>query len=161
LVDQYIPGVHRLTLREWEQAQRWGKRLTEGYKLYTNVSWAVAALLNPVSAASRYVASRAGLSAPVQMLQQDLLLWFYRQYVRQLGTYLVELNSGRLRVGATRYRQLVAARGPVPVEANGVAEADGPAVPQVTITLFGQVKAGKSSVVNALLGERRAATDVL
>jgi uncharacterized protein len=31
----------------------------------------------------------------------------------------------------------------------------------VSIVLIGQVKAGKSSLVNALLGERRAATDVL
>ncbi len=35
------------------------------------------------------------------------------------------------------------------------------AVPQVTITLMGQVKAGKSSLINALLGEQRARTDVL
>jgi predicted GTPase len=32
---------------------------------------------------------------------------------------------------------------------------------RVTVTLFGQVKMGKSSLVNALLGERRAVTDVL
>jgi len=160
LLDQYVPGAHRLSLDEWQQAQLWAKRLTEGYKLYSNVSWAIAALLNPVSAATRYAASQGGLTAPVQMLQQDLLLWFYRQYVRELGRYLIELNSGRLRVGATRYRQLVAARGPLP-EANGIADSDVPAVAQVTITLLGQVKAGKSSVVNALLGERRAKTDVL
>jgi predicted GTPase len=161
LVDQYLPGGHRLTLGEWQEAQRWAKRLTEGYQLYSNVSWTLSALINPVAAASRYAASQIGLSAPVQRLQQDLLLWFYRQYVRQLGTYLIELNSGRLRVGATRYRQIVAAKQPLPVEANGAEDREVPAVPQVTITLLGQVKAGKSSVVNALLGERRALTDVL
>jgi uncharacterized protein len=161
LVDTYVPGGHRLSLREWQEAQRWALRINEGYKLYSNVSWAISALINPVSTAARYAASQAGLTAPVQMFQQDLLLWFYRQYVRQLGTYLIELNSGRLRVGATRYRQLVAARTPLPAEANGSADADVPAVSQVTVTLLGQVKAGKSSVVNALLGERRAKTDVL
>jgi predicted GTPase len=114
-----------------------------------------------VSTAARYAASQAGLTAPVQMFQQDLALWFYRQYVCQLGTYLIELNSGRLRVGATRYRQLVGARTPVPVGDDGAAADDVAVVPQVTITLLGQVKAGKSSVVNALLGERRAKTDVL
>jgi predicted GTPase len=41
-------------------------------------------------------------------------------------------------------------------------EADGaPEAPSVTVTLLGRVKAGKSSVINALLGERRAQTDVL
>ncbi len=34
-------------------------------------------------------------------------------------------------------------------------------VRQVTLTVLGQVKAGKSSLINALLGEQRAATDVL
>ncbi len=38
---------------------------------------------------------------------------------------------------------------------------ENPTAPQVTLALFGQVKAGKSSLVNALLGEARAVTDVL
>lgn len=161
LVDQYVPGSHRLSLRDWQEAQRWAKRINAGYQLYSNVSWAVSALINPVATAGRYAASHVGLTAPVQQLQQDLLLWFYRQYVRQLGTYLIELNSGRLRVGATRYRQFAGTKVPVPVGTDGAAEGEVAAVPQVTITLLGQVKAGKSSVVNALLGERRAKTDVL
>jgi predicted GTPase len=32
---------------------------------------------------------------------------------------------------------------------------------EVTVTVFGQVKAGKSSLINALLGEQRAVTDIL
>jgi GTPase Era involved in 16S rRNA processing len=162
MVEHYVPGGNRLSLRDWQTAQRWAKRVTEGYQLYSNVSWAIAALLNPVATVSRYAASQAGLTAPVQLFQQDLLLWFYRQYVRQLGTYLIELNSGRLRVGATRYRQLVAARRLTAAAPEGAPpDVDVPAVPQVTITLLGQVKAGKSALVNALLGERRAQTDVL
>jgi hypothetical protein len=34
-------------------------------------------------------------------------LWFYTAYVHRLGTYLIELNSGRLRIGAARYRELM------------------------------------------------------
>ena len=41
------------------------------------------------------------------MLQQNLLVWFYTAYVHRLGTYLIDLNSGRLRVGVPRYRELV------------------------------------------------------
>jgi hypothetical protein len=36
-----------------------------------------------------------------------LLLWFYTAYLQRLGTYLIELNSGRLRVGVRRYRELM------------------------------------------------------
>ena len=43
------------------------------------------------------------------MLQENLLLWFYTAFLQRLGTYLIELNSGRLSVGATRYRRLMEA----------------------------------------------------
>lgn len=98
-----------------------------------------------------------GLTTPLQMLQENLLIWFYTAFLQRLGNYLIELNSGRLSVGATRYRRLVEGAG-------GAAAADGEEadqVRQVTVTLMGQVKAGKSSMVNALLGEQRARTDVL
>jgi hypothetical protein len=83
------------------------------------------------------------------------------------------LNSGRLRVGAGRYRQLVRQRAPdgqpggavpSPAEAEGARPLETDAadeVRRVTITLMGQVKVGKSSLINALLGEQRARTDVL
>ena len=48
----------------------------------------------------RYGASQLGVSTPLQMLQQNLYAWFFTAYVHRLGTYLIDLNSGRLRVGA-------------------------------------------------------------
>src|SRR5262249_56303005 len=45
------------------------------------------------------------------------------------------------------------------VEGNGEEPPESARV--VTLTLMGQVKAGKSSLINALLGERKAQTDVL
>jgi GTPase Era involved in 16S rRNA processing len=166
LVEKHVPGGRRLPIDDWKTAHRWADRARRGYQVYTNVSWVLAALFNPPATAARYAASWAGLSLPWEALQQNVLAWFYAQYVRRLGTYLIELNSGRLRVGATRYRQLLGTADAAPPAADGEAPAtaDGaaaPAVPQVTVTLIGQVKAGKSSVVNALLGERRARTDVL
>jgi predicted GTPase len=83
------------------------------------------------------------------------------------------VNSGRLRVGAQRYRQLLEGRpigslSQTAERANGQpAGAAPPAakpaeeVHRVTVTLLGQVKMGKSSLVNALLGEQKAVTDVL
>jgi predicted GTPase len=162
LIDQYIPGGHLLTVNDLRLA----RRATGWYQSGMNLYWLIAALFNPVDVGIRYVASRLGMSQAFQMLQKDLLVWFYTAYLNRLGTYLVELNSGRLRVGAVRYRELV--RGQTispslqPVSGGGttpIAAVD--QVPQVTITLIGQVKAGKSSLVNALLGEQRARTDVL
>jgi predicted GTPase len=170
LVDQHLPGGHLLTIDDWRRAQR----LTEWYQTASNVWWAISAVFNPLETGARYAASQIGLSQPLKMLQQNLFLWFFTAFIHRLGTYLIDLNSGRLRVGATRYRQLVdemrraASEGAVrgadvlePVAAGPFAAGPADAVDQVrqvTVTLLGQVKAGKSSLVNALLGEQRART---
>ncbi|MBI1913201.1 MAG: 50S ribosome-binding GTPase [Planctomycetes bacterium] len=157
MVDRYLPGGHLLTIRDWQRA----KTAADWYQRASNVLWAISAVLSPISTATRYAASRVGLSTPLKMLQQNLILWFYTAFLQRLGTYLIELYSGRLRVGARRWRELVLGeKHPKPA-----LEADGEEPPEaarvVTLTLMGQVKAGKSSLINALLGERKAQTDVL
>jgi uncharacterized protein len=168
MVERYLPGSHLLTIRHWRaipQAADW-------YRRANNIYWAVAALFSPVQTGVRYAASQLGMGRALELLQQDLLLWFYTAYVHQVGTYLIELNSGRLRIGARRYRELVKSEkpeaerdkppaGPQPATDHSQPTTPSPPAGQVTITVMGQVKAGKSSFVNALLGEQRAVTDVL
>jgi predicted GTPase len=168
LVDQHLPGGHLFTINDWRRAQQ----LTQWYQTASNIWWAISAAFNPVETGARYAASYLGLSQPLKMLQQNLFVWFFTAFIHRMGTYLIDLNSGRLRVGATRYRQLVqemraagvdrsagvlepVAAGPFP-GAGATDPAD--QVRQVTVTLIGQVKAGKSSLINALLGEQRART---
>ena len=153
LVDRYLPGGHMLTINDWKRA----RKAVDWYQSASTVYWVASALISPINTGLRYAATQMGLTTPLQMLQDNLLLWFYTAFLQRLGNYLIELNSGRLSVGATRYRRLVEG-------AAGGAGADGDEadqVRQVTVTLMGQVKAGKSSMVNALLGEQRARTDVL
>jgi predicted GTPase len=156
LVDRYLPGGHLLSIKNWRQA----RQATDWYRTASDVYWLISAVFAPIETGVRYAVSRVGMSMPWQLLQQNLLVWFYTAYLHRLGTYLIELNSGRLRVGARRYRELMRGQGldgrasPADTEAAGE-------VRQVTLTLIGQVKAGKSSLVNSLLGEQRAHTDVL
>ncbi len=157
MVDKYLPGGHLMTVSDWKNA----RKATDYYQTASNIYWVIAAVFSPIETAARYLTSKAGVSRPWAMLQQNLVLWFYTAFLQRMGTYLIDLNSGRLRVGAQRYRELVA---------NGMAAADGekkePTKPandksSTTIGLIGQVKAGKSSLVNGLLGEQRARTNVL
>jgi len=163
MVEEYLPGGHLLTVNNWRQA----KQVSNWYQAADNVYWLIAALFNPINTGLRYAATQAGLSRPLQMLQENLLLWFYTAYVHRLGMYLIDLNSGRLRVGAARYRALLQEHTPsqVPGTRDGTAmpaEADSAdQVQRVTLTLMGQAKAGKSSLINAVLGEQRARTDVV
>jgi predicted GTPase len=158
MIDKYVPGGHLLTVNDLRLA----RKLPDWYHQATNVYWIISALFNPIGTGVRYAASQAGLSQPFAMLQKNLLLWFYTAYVHRVGTYLVDLNSGRLRIGVPRYRELLKQ-----TVDGGRWTVDGkePSSPStaknVTLTLMGQVKAGKSSVVNALLSEQRAKTDVL
>src|SRR5262245_33469765 len=162
MVDRYLPGGHLMTINDWKRA----RQLTDWYGTASNLYWIAGALFDPIQTGLRFAASRVGLTEPWKALQQNLLLWFYTAYVHRLGNYLIELNSGRLRVGATRYRQLLdevkppsAPAGPAPPAPPPGEHAPAVTARPVTVTLFGQVKAGKSSLVNALLGERRALTD--
>jgi predicted GTPase len=160
MVDTYLPGGHLMTVNDWLNA----KKATDYYQTASAVWWAVSALFSPVSTATRYFASQAGVSRPLAMLQQNLLLWFYTAYLQRLGTYLIDLNSGRLRVGADRYRRLLEKHNAPDSTADNAEDVKSQTVDAnrtVTITLVGQVKAGKSSLVNALLGEQRAVTNVL
>src|SRR5205085_4924859 len=164
LVDNYLPGGHLLTIRDFRRA----RTATDWYLTANKVYWAVSALLSPINTGLRYLASQVGLSRPLQVLQQNLLAWFYVAYLQRLGTYLIDLNSGRLRVGARRYRELLQQRrsqdGVAAAPPEDTAPADEAAVPQapvVQVTVLGQVKTGKSSLINALLGEQLARTDVV
>src|SRR5262249_9082897 len=103
-VQTYVPGSHLLTINDWKRA----RQMTDWYKKASNAYWLAMAVWNPLQTGLRFAATQVGLSQPWQKFQDNLLLWFYTAFVHQLGTYLIELHSGRLRVGAGRYRELLA-----------------------------------------------------
>ncbi len=162
LVMKYVPASHLMTVSDWRRA----RQAVDWYRRGTNVYWLIAAVFSPVETALRYAASRAATGSTWDLLQQNMQLWFYTAFLHRLGTYLIELHSGRLRVGAERYRKLIAEHQAPAEPGMATSEQAGaaPAVEQVrevTISIIGQVKMGKSSLVNALLGEQQALTDVL
>ena len=69
-------------------------------------------------------------------LQQSVLLSLHAFFLRELGFYLIEMNSGRLRGGSRRYRELLHQG-----EAPGVRESQ-----HVTVALVGAVAAWSPKV---------------
>lgn len=173
IVESGLPAGHLLTIRDWKRAQQAVNVYQQGNKVY----WAIAGVFNPVQTAARFAAAQFGLGSLMTLLQQNLFLWFYVRFLERLGTYLIDLNSGRLRVGARRYRELVqqmdrraeavdtaleaGVAGPFRQEQGQAVSDAAEQVRSVGVTLMGQVKAGKSSLVNALLGEQRARVGVV
>jgi uncharacterized protein len=166
----YVPGSHLMTIDHWRTA----RKAVDWYRSAANVYWLASAVIDPIKTATRFVAAKYGMGRPLELLQQNVILWFYTAYVRNVGFYFIELYSGRLKVGAKRYRELMKEHAH---EGDGDGNTDDNTSPQrkqgddeepllapragVSIALIGQVKAGKSSLVNSLLGERKAETDVL
>lgn len=170
LVQKYVPGSHMLRIKDAKRA----RKATDWAKTGQNLYWAGSAVINPVDTAMRFFASRGILGNLFDRLQSNLLLWFHTAFVHQLGHYLVELHSGRLKVGVKRYRELLARCKEPPTETppiEVVADDKLPPPPALTppvagpkpieIAVLGAVKAGKSSLVNALLGKQQATVDAL
>ncbi|NIP85391.1 MAG: hypothetical protein GTO03_07435, partial [Planctomycetales bacterium] len=160
--QQYVPASHLLTVRQWRRLSRAPRWL----KAVSDASWA-AAMLFRLGNVGRYAVWKVAMEPVTRKMHTDLLAAFYVFFLRQMGFYFIEMNSGRLRGGADPYREMMRRTGqqetpPAAGSDTGlpVAAAD-PGEGDVTIALVGQVNAGKSSLINALLGQRVARTDVL
>lgn len=150
----YVPGSHLITVGQWRMlsnAPGW-------WNTASNLAWIASIAMNPLSI-GRYALSRMVSGTVTQHVQDGLLGMFFTMYMRQVGYYLIELNSGRLRGGTSEYRRRMLQLDRPAVHGQAVSTAVEPLT--VTIAIVGQVKAGKSSLVNCLLGDQRAAVDVL
>lgn len=163
LVDRYVPGSSFVTLNHMRMA----RKAADYYQTASNIYWVVSAALNPLKTIVQYAGSQLGLQPGMSQIQNNVLHWFFLTFVHQLGRYLIELNSGRLKVGAKRYRELMAKHQPPPTAAGNAPpppdaahDLDGETrldLNRVTVSVVGPVKAGKSSLINALFGETRTA----
>lgn len=183
MVEEYVPASHLLTVnhyRHLSKIPKWHNTLSKFY-------WPISAVLAPTTVIARYAASRWVISPVTKDIQANVLAWFTMTFIQRVGYYAIELNSGRLAGGAKKFRESmrkmearqrmgegetgrkgdgetgnVAAADSVQTEASPSAETDGSEErTDVTIALVGQTKAGKSSLVNAILGEQKAVMDIL
>ncbi|MDH2328837.1 50S ribosome-binding GTPase [Cereibacter sp. SYSU M97828] len=121
----------------------WGK---QGYRLYrylSNAPAAIAAEIQGVAASG----SEGWLSTQAQAIAQIVLL-------EEVAFAATELYSGQLKFSDTELLEIGLAS--TTADRARLAEPDAP----LRIVVVGQVSAGKSSVVNAVLGRPRAETDV-
>jgi uncharacterized protein len=145
-LTDYVPLSDRVTLAQWKRAPGLMK-LAQLYDV-----WRLARLaLNPASALINE--ARGVLQGKLfSQTRDELLLWLLQEYVKGTGRHAIELYSGQLLLddGAVTGALDLADQAPE----------SAPEEP-FRVLVLGQVSSGKSSLINALFGELRAATDVL
>jgi predicted GTPase len=151
-ITAQLPFAHRITISEMARGYRLGQKMQPAYELY-QLYRLLSPLINPHSGFFRLLITDRLFDLTKETLQQWLLRW----YVDRVGYHAIELYSGRLLL-TRRVEDLSRLQ---TESAEMIAQAETRAAEPLRILVLGQVKAGKSSLVNALFGEVRAATDSL
>lgn len=144
-----LPLAHRITIGDAIRGYRISQKLRPAYDvyrvLYPLFSWQNA--LFRVLITDRLFA----------LARETLNQWLLRWYVDRVGYHAIELYSGKLLLT----KRFDDAPPLSPETAKVLTEGQTLQTELLRILVLGQVKAGKSSLINALFGEVRAATDVV
>jgi len=149
-VTASLPFAHRVTISEMMRGYQLSQKMKPAYELYQLYRF-LSPLLNPQGGIFRLLVTDRLFDLTKETLNQWLLKW----YVDRVGYHAIELYSGKLLL-TRRDESLVQIQTKT---AETMTQARAEAVEPLRFLILGQVKAGKSSLVNALFGELQAATD--
>lgn len=150
-----VPGAHILTINDLCRLGRWATLSQHFYLVYKILIFG----LNPVAGLLREIRD-AGGGKLMDMSGEELKRWAWGFCVRKAGYYAIQLYSGQLVLDEVEFRTYQTRRSRRDAQrAQGRQEAL--AEEPLRILVVGQVKSGKSSLVNALFGEPCAAVDVV
>ena len=138
-----VPGGDLVTPADWKKAVVAANYIQKASDLYTYLL----PLFNPVTGIPRLASQHLMVKPAWKNMQHNLLRWFFRAFVNRLGTHLIELDSGRLVIGADQYRKLSRKYGHAGPEVDQTAF-------DLTIAMVGARDSGKSKLIESLEGVR-------
>ena len=155
-VVENLPVGNFISIGQMQKFPGHAETLDQAWKLY----YIVSSIFNPAKLLA-YPMWRGSTNLSVK-LQNEALNLFYQFYLRQFGYYLIEMYSGRLKGGSRQYRQQFG-RFAAAIHRSGgdLTRFDDLQTVDTKISVMGQVKAGKSSLINALMKDRVAQTNIL
>lgn len=150
-----VPGAHILTVQDILRIKRLGSVYSRALEWIRIARFA----MNPAAGLVESVKSATG-GAIIQGSAADLRNWGIDFVVKRFGYYAIELYSGRLTLDDEAFLAHVTKSS---AKALDQAERRDEAIEgePLRILILGQVKAGKSSLINALFGETRAEIGVV
>ncbi|MES0403315.1 MAG: GTPase domain-containing protein [Hyphomicrobium sp.] len=151
-VRENIPLGDRLTVGQVMAIYRWRSIIGVAEQAFD--LWRIIRLMNPMSAITQEMREKVTRQI-YDWGRDELARRLASAYVREVGRAAIDLYSGRLRVSPETLATTVTG-------ATREDRAEGPVLAEpLRILILGQVNAGKSSLVNALSEEIKAAVDVL
>jgi predicted GTPase len=153
VITENIPFGDQLTVGQVIRIYQWRSVIDIAQKGYD--IWRIIRMLNPATAATQELRERLS-NQMYRWGREELAKRLARGYVKEVGRAAIDLYGGRLRVSQEDLEAHVTAATERDRRAASKVQAE-----PLRILLGGQVKAGKSSLINALLHEVRAASDVL
>jgi uncharacterized protein len=145
-----VPLAHHITIGDAIRGYRLHQKIMPAYQVYR--------FLYPLFNWHNALFQRLVTDRLFDLTKQTLNQWLLKWYVDRIGYHAIELYSGKLLLT----RQFDPFAPPLlSTTAETVAASQTVTAAPLRILMLGQVKAGKSSLVNALFGTTPAATDVL
>lgn len=148
----HIPFSHVLTIHDLMRGRSLASFARRCYDAYRWGSLAI----NPVSAVLRELRALTAHKI-LKYPTEELKLWLVQSYVKRVGYYAIELYSGALTLSDTLTTEYITQYSQRDLDRSQERPFEEP----LRLLVLGQVKSGKSSLINALFGEMRALTDVL
>jgi predicted GTPase len=153
-VTAKFPASHLIKIGWIPKAQRTlkvGQKAWQGYRIGSMI-------INPFHALTQAIRSYLLYEKLIAPIFDELQSWLLAWYVKKIGFYAIALYSGTLdKTDPTAKQTRYTRENLEEIEQRlQTIEAE-----PLRILVAGQVKSGKSSLINALFGELQAATDVL
>jgi predicted GTPase len=142
IIDEWVPFSHLITVRDGLQLLKWREKFRQANYVRRTLSMA-AAPFTAIPQELSYFFTGKLTKYPKGMLER----WLLQTVVKKIGYYAIALYSG--------YMVPPSVSSSPPEEENALAKRP------LRVLVAGQTKAGKSSLINALLGEFRTTVDVL
>lgn len=153
LTVEKVPFGDRMTVAQMLTLYRWRGAVDYAEKAWD--LWRILRVANPVTAATHEVRERLS-GELIQWGRNEVARRIIEAYVREVGRAAIDLYGGRLRIAASSLGEFVSDDSAADTASMGSSRAE-----PLRILVAGQVSAGKSSLVNALAEEAKAAIDAL
>lgn len=148
-----VPFGDKITVAQALNLYRWRGSVDYLEKAWD--LWRILRVANPVTAATHEVRERLS-NELIQWGRDEVARRLAEAYIREIGRAAIDLYGGRLRVTSKSLGSYVSSDSAADAAAIGGVRAE-----PLRILVAGQVSAGKSSLINALAMQAKAAVDAL